>query len=147
MAFSWSTLWLAVVLANITLLSGVTLSYHKNLAHWSFKLLKYLEYLFTYLGLHALQDFGCEKCVFSQRHFPGEFSLPYMGVSETSILSWFNFFVSRNKLRFEDRKTTTQKLQHDIFRDIDDSSAPSKSFGNPGAAGIVSATGTGKGRF
>ncbi|KAF6146314.1 hypothetical protein GIB67_002791, partial [Kingdonia uniflora] len=45
-------------------------------------------------------------------------------------------FVSRNKLRFEDRKTTTQKLQHDIFRDIDDSSAPSKSFGNPGAAGI-----------
>ncbi|KAL5727915.1 hypothetical protein ACHQM5_001057 [Ranunculus cassubicifolius] len=34
---------------------GVTLSYHRNLAHRSFKLPKYLEYLFAYFALHAYQ--------------------------------------------------------------------------------------------
>ncbi|KAF6163817.1 hypothetical protein GIB67_016157 [Kingdonia uniflora] len=53
--FSWSTFWMAAVFANITLLLGVTLSYHRNLAHKSFKLTKFLEYLFAYIGLHAVQ--------------------------------------------------------------------------------------------
>ncbi|KAL5718628.1 hypothetical protein ACHQM5_011510 [Ranunculus cassubicifolius] len=34
---------------------GVTFSYHRNLAHKSFKLPKYLEYLFAYFALHACQ--------------------------------------------------------------------------------------------
>ncbi|KAL5727917.1 hypothetical protein ACHQM5_001058 [Ranunculus cassubicifolius] len=34
---------------------GVTLSYHRNLAHRSFKLPKYVEYLFAYFALHAYQ--------------------------------------------------------------------------------------------
>ncbi|KAF5197169.1 Delta 9 desaturase protein [Thalictrum thalictroides] len=38
-----------------TTLFGINLSYHRNLSHRSFKLPKYLEYLFAYFGLLALQ--------------------------------------------------------------------------------------------
>ncbi|MCL7035178.1 hypothetical protein MKW94_019405 [Papaver nudicaule] len=34
---------------------GISLSYHRNLTHKSFKLTKSLEYLFAYFGLHAAQ--------------------------------------------------------------------------------------------
>ncbi|PIA25159.1 hypothetical protein AQUCO_12400013v1 [Aquilegia coerulea] len=53
--FSWSAFWLAIILHVITGMFGITLSYHRNLTHQSFKLPKCLEYLFAYFGLHALQ--------------------------------------------------------------------------------------------
>ncbi|XP_022153644.1 palmitoyl-monogalactosyldiacylglycerol delta-7 desaturase, chloroplastic-like [Momordica charantia] len=53
--FNWSAFWVAFVLYIVTGLFGMTLSYHRNLAHKSFKLPKWLEYLFAYCGVQALQ--------------------------------------------------------------------------------------------
>ncbi|KAF5198887.1 Acyl-coa 5-desaturase al21 [Thalictrum thalictroides] len=53
--FNWTAAWLTIVLGVLTGLFGIALSYHRNLTHSSFKLPKYLEYLFAYFGLHALQ--------------------------------------------------------------------------------------------
>ncbi|KAF8011713.1 hypothetical protein BT93_J2098 [Corymbia citriodora subsp. variegata] len=53
--FSWSALWVAIFLYEVTGLFGITLSYHRNLSHRSFKLSKPLEYLFAYCGVLALQ--------------------------------------------------------------------------------------------
>ncbi|XP_074275913.1 palmitoyl-monogalactosyldiacylglycerol delta-7 desaturase, chloroplastic-like [Silene latifolia] len=53
--FNWSALWVALVLYVLTGLFGVTLSFHRNLTHRSFKLVKWLEYLFAYFGSLALQ--------------------------------------------------------------------------------------------
>ncbi|KAL5714733.1 hypothetical protein ACHQM5_016653 [Ranunculus cassubicifolius] len=52
--FTWSAFWLAVALYYVTGL-GITLSFHRNLAHRSFKLPKWLEYSFAYCGVLALQ--------------------------------------------------------------------------------------------
>ena len=53
--FSWGTLWVAVALYIATGLFGITLSFHTNLAHRSFKLPKWLEYLFAYSVVQAPQ--------------------------------------------------------------------------------------------
>ncbi|KAI3906271.1 hypothetical protein MKW92_027198 [Papaver armeniacum] len=53
--FTWSALWVAIALSLVTLAIGISLSYHRNLTHRSFKLTKSLEYLFAYIGLHAVQ--------------------------------------------------------------------------------------------
>ncbi|XP_019153871.1 PREDICTED: palmitoyl-monogalactosyldiacylglycerol delta-7 desaturase, chloroplastic-like [Ipomoea nil] len=52
--FSWNAFGIAYGLYIVTGL-GITLSYHRNLSHRSFKLPKWLEYFFTYCGVHALQ--------------------------------------------------------------------------------------------
>ncbi|XP_023528390.1 palmitoyl-monogalactosyldiacylglycerol delta-7 desaturase, chloroplastic-like [Cucurbita pepo subsp. pepo] len=39
----------------ITGLFGITISYHRNLSHKSFKIPKWLEYSFAYCGVHAFQ--------------------------------------------------------------------------------------------
>ncbi|XP_011073424.1 palmitoyl-monogalactosyldiacylglycerol delta-7 desaturase, chloroplastic [Sesamum indicum] len=53
--FNWGAFWVAVGLYVITGLLGITLSFHRNLSHRSFKLPKWLEYLFAYCGVQALQ--------------------------------------------------------------------------------------------
>ncbi|KAJ7962850.1 putative Delta 9 desaturase [Quillaja saponaria] len=53
--FNWGAVWVAVALYVVTGLFGITLSYHRNLSHRSFKLPKSLEYLFAYCGVQALQ--------------------------------------------------------------------------------------------
>ncbi|KAL5758301.1 hypothetical protein ACOSP7_020912 [Xanthoceras sorbifolium] len=53
--FTWSAFWVAFGLYVVTGLLGITLSYHRNLSHRSFKLPKWLEYLFAYCGAQALQ--------------------------------------------------------------------------------------------
>ncbi|KAK9106807.1 hypothetical protein Syun_022818 [Stephania yunnanensis] len=53
--YNLNAVWVAALLYVITGLFGITLSYHRNLAHLSFKLPKLLEYLFAYCGAHALQ--------------------------------------------------------------------------------------------
>lgn len=53
--FSWRALWVAVGLYLMTGLFGITLSFHRNLSHRSFKLPKWLEYTFAYCGVLALQ--------------------------------------------------------------------------------------------
>ncbi|KAJ7951905.1 putative Delta 9 desaturase [Quillaja saponaria] len=53
--FKWGAFWVAVALYVVTGLFGITLSYHRNLSHRSFKLPKWLEYLFSYCGAQALQ--------------------------------------------------------------------------------------------
>ncbi|KAL5714232.1 hypothetical protein ACHQM5_016221 [Ranunculus cassubicifolius] len=53
--FSWGAAGVAYVLYLLTGMFGVHLSYHRNLAHKSFKLPKFLEYLFAYFALHACQ--------------------------------------------------------------------------------------------
>ncbi|RXI06475.1 hypothetical protein DVH24_018517 [Malus domestica] len=46
--------WLMLVLGYVTGF-GITLSYHRNLAHRSFRLPKLLEYLFAYCGVLSVQ--------------------------------------------------------------------------------------------
>ncbi|CAI5523543.1 unnamed protein product [Closterium sp. Naga37s-1] len=53
--FSWENFGFFVSLYVITGLFGITLSYHRNLAHRSFTLPKWLEYTFAYLGCLAIQ--------------------------------------------------------------------------------------------
>uniref|UniRef100_A0A803LEB6 Fatty acid desaturase domain-containing protein n=1 Tax=Chenopodium quinoa TaxID=63459 RepID=A0A803LEB6_CHEQI len=53
--FNWGAFWVAVVLYLATGLLGICLSFHRNLAHKSFKLPKWLEYVFAYCGALALQ--------------------------------------------------------------------------------------------
>ncbi|KAF9622946.1 hypothetical protein IFM89_035377 [Coptis chinensis] len=53
--FNWGAFTVAIVLHVVTGLFGITLSYHRNLTHRSFKLPKCLEYLFAYFGLLAGQ--------------------------------------------------------------------------------------------
>lgn len=52
--FSWGALWLAFALYVVTGL-GVTLGFHRSLAHRSFKLPSWLEYFFVYCGVLTLQ--------------------------------------------------------------------------------------------
>ncbi|CAO2827179.1 unnamed protein product [Amaranthus hypochondriacus] len=54
-AFDWGALWATIILDLVTGLLGITVSYHRNLAHRSFKLPKWLEYFLAYCGLLALQ--------------------------------------------------------------------------------------------
>ncbi|KAI3876920.1 hypothetical protein MKX03_032465 [Papaver bracteatum] len=53
--FTWNAFWVAVILFLLTFPIGISLSYHRNLSHGSFKLPKPLEYLFAYFGLHAAE--------------------------------------------------------------------------------------------
>lgn len=53
--FNWGAFWVAVGLYLITGLLGITLSFHRNLSHRSFKIPKWLEYFFAYCGVLALQ--------------------------------------------------------------------------------------------
>ncbi|KDP37076.1 hypothetical protein JCGZ_06132 [Jatropha curcas] len=53
--FNWSAFWVAFGLYCVTGLLGITLSFHRNLSHRSFKLPKWLEYLFAYCGVQAFQ--------------------------------------------------------------------------------------------
>ncbi|XP_024198211.1 palmitoyl-monogalactosyldiacylglycerol delta-7 desaturase, chloroplastic isoform X2 [Rosa chinensis] len=52
--FNWSAFFLMLALSYATGL-GVTLSYHRNLAHRSFRLPKFLEYLFAYIAVLSAQ--------------------------------------------------------------------------------------------
>ncbi|KAJ6980371.1 hypothetical protein NC653_028245 [Populus alba x Populus x berolinensis] len=53
--FTWPAFWVAIGIGSVTGLLGITLSFHRNLSHRSFKLPKWLEYFFAYLGVQALQ--------------------------------------------------------------------------------------------
>ncbi|KAM7254021.1 hypothetical protein ACFE04_031703 [Oxalis oulophora] len=53
--FTWTAFWVAFGLYVVTGLLGITLSFHRNLSHRSFKLPKWLEYTFAYCGAQALQ--------------------------------------------------------------------------------------------
>ncbi|PRQ52695.1 putative acyl-CoA desaturase [Rosa chinensis] len=52
--FNWSAFCLAVALYFVTGV-GITLSFHRNLAHRSFKLPRWLEYSFAYCAVLSLQ--------------------------------------------------------------------------------------------
>ncbi|KAF5183061.1 Palmitoyl-monogalactosyldiacylglycerol delta-7 desaturase protein [Thalictrum thalictroides] len=53
--FNWPAFCVALLLYVVTGLFGITLSFHRNLAHRSFKLPKWLEYFFAYCGAQAMQ--------------------------------------------------------------------------------------------
>lgn len=53
--FNWGAFWMTVALYVVTGLLGITLSFHRNLSHRSFKLPKWLEYFCAYCGVQALQ--------------------------------------------------------------------------------------------
>ncbi|XP_059291228.1 palmitoyl-monogalactosyldiacylglycerol delta-7 desaturase, chloroplastic [Lycium ferocissimum] len=54
-SFNWAALGIAFWLYVMTGLLGITLSFHRNLSHRSFKLPKWLEYFCAYCGVQALQ--------------------------------------------------------------------------------------------
>jgi len=65
--FTWKAFTCFAVGYIITGLFGITLSYHRQLAHLSFKTPKVLEYLFAYCGALALQSHPI-NWVSSHRH-------------------------------------------------------------------------------
>nr|BAA23134.1 Delta-9 desaturase [Rosa hybrid cultivar]BAA23135.1 Delta-9 desaturase [Rosa hybrid cultivar]BAA23136.1 Delta-9 desaturase [Rosa hybrid cultivar] len=52
--FTWGALWVAISLYLVSGM-GVTISYHRNLAHQSFKVPKWLEYSLAYCAVLSLQ--------------------------------------------------------------------------------------------
>ncbi|PRQ57024.1 putative acyl-CoA desaturase [Rosa chinensis] len=52
--FTWGALWVAISLYLVSGM-GVTISYHQNLAHQSFKVPKWLEYSLAYCAVLSLQ--------------------------------------------------------------------------------------------
>lgn len=64
--FTWNAFWVFFWLQWITGLLGVTLCFHRLLAHRSFQLPKWLEYVFTICGSLALQG-GPMKWVATHR--------------------------------------------------------------------------------
>jgi len=68
--FTWEAFMCFLVGYVITGLFGITLSYHRQLAHRSFKTPKILEYLFAYCGVLALQSHPI-NWVSSHRHHHG----------------------------------------------------------------------------
>lgn len=80
--FNWGAFWVAIVLYIVTGLFGITLSFHRNLSHRSFKVPKWLEYLFAYCGVQALQV--------------GRISMQFKKKNCCGICSWWfseNFFL------------------------------------------------------
>ncbi|KAL0844116.1 hypothetical protein Bca101_017362 [Brassica carinata] len=59
--FTWSALWVTFLFYTIGGL-GITVSYHRNLAHRSFKVPKWLEYLLAYCALLAIQGDPIDWC-------------------------------------------------------------------------------------
>ncbi|KAI3773412.1 hypothetical protein L1987_47939 [Smallanthus sonchifolius] len=55
LTFTWGAFWTAICTYVLFGLFGITLSYHRNLAHRSFKLPKWLEYTFAYIGVLSMQ--------------------------------------------------------------------------------------------
>ncbi|KAL8226146.1 hypothetical protein R6Q57_018703 [Mikania cordata] len=53
--FTWGAFWAAFLCYALCMMLGLTLSYHRNLAHCSLKLPKWLEYTFAYFGVQAAQ--------------------------------------------------------------------------------------------
>jgi len=68
--FTWPAFYSFLVMYVITGMFGITLSYHRQLAHRSFKTSKFLEYLFAYCGVLALQSHPI-NWVSSHRHHHG----------------------------------------------------------------------------
>jgi hypothetical protein len=56
--FSWNAFGVFMGLYVITGMLGITLSFHRNLSHKSFKVPKWLEYAFAYCGIQAVQVIG-----------------------------------------------------------------------------------------
>ncbi|KAD2393927.1 hypothetical protein E3N88_40904 [Mikania micrantha] len=54
-AFNWNAVQVAIGLDLVCRLLGMSLCFHRQLTHKSFKLPKWLEYTFAYCGVHALQ--------------------------------------------------------------------------------------------
>lgn len=65
--FTWQAFGVFVLLYVVTGLFGITLSFHRNLSHKSFKLPKWLEYTFAYCGVQAVQvlfpPIPCPQCI------------------------------------------------------------------------------------
>ncbi|KAF5817374.1 putative acyl-CoA desaturase [Helianthus annuus] len=53
--FTWGAFWAAFLFHVLCGMFCITLSYHRNLAHRSLKLPKWLEYTFAYFGVQAAQ--------------------------------------------------------------------------------------------
>mmetsp|Transcript_14854 Transcript_14854/g.33825 ORF Transcript_14854/g.33825 Transcript_14854/m.33825 type:complete len:400 (+) Transcript_14854:113-1312(+) len=68
--FSWPAFSAFLIGYLITGMFGITLSYHRQLAHRSFKTSKFLEYVFAYCGALALQSHPI-NWVSSHRHHHG----------------------------------------------------------------------------
>jgi stearoyl-CoA desaturase (delta-9 desaturase) len=68
--FTWPAFTCFVVGYIITGMLGITLSYHRQLAHMSFKTPKWLEYILAYCGALALQSHPI-NWVSSHRHHHG----------------------------------------------------------------------------
>ena len=88
--FTWPAFWLAVVLYILTGLFGVTLSYHRQLSHKSFKLPKWLEYTFAYMGVHALQvsKYFTSQCSCHFLFFFHSFVILYLCVLQGDPIDW-----------------------------------------------------------
>jgi stearoyl-CoA desaturase (delta-9 desaturase) len=68
--FTWKAFGCFIAGYIISGLFGITLSYHRQLSHLSFKTPKWLEYLFAYCGCLALQSHPINWCS-SHRHHHG----------------------------------------------------------------------------
>ncbi|KAM1363390.1 hypothetical protein FF1_028270 [Malus domestica] len=98
--FNWGAFWLFVALYFLTGL-GVTLGYHRSLAHRSFKLPRSLEYFFAYCGVLALQGNPIEWV--STHRYHHQFTDTKKDPHSPLMGFWFSHigWVVNNSFRFE----------------------------------------------
>ncbi|VVA17536.1 PREDICTED: palmitoyl-monogalactosyldiacylglycerol [Prunus dulcis] len=97
--FNWGAVWVAMALNSISGV-GITLSYHRNLTHKSFKLPKWLEYFFAYCAVLGLQGSPLEWVSTHRNHhqFTDTWSDPHSPIAKGlwfSHIGWVFDYRSR----------------------------------------------------
>lgn len=117
--FSWANLGAMCIGWVITGMLGITLSYHRQLAHKSFTTPKWLEYVFAYCGVLAVQGDPIEWVSSHRYHHlhcdtPADPHTPYEGFW-WSHCGWFLDNKATNE-RVGDRSNASDMIDQPFYR-------------------------------
>ena len=114
--FTWSAFWVFVILQALTGLLGITLCYHRLLAHRSFCVPKWLEYTLTYFAVLANQG-GPIKWVATHRVHHAFSDRPQDPHSPTRGFWWAHMFWLFAYDELLDHPTNYESYASDLARD------------------------------
>lgn len=124
--FTWGALWVSYILYLVTAL-GITLSYHRNLAHKSFKLPKWLEYLFAYFGVLSLQVYtNLTLCIYVKVR-----TFNYLSISNEIFYFLFFYMKKKNVCILQGSPiawVSTHRYHHQFTDTEKDAHSPLKGF-------------------
>ena len=114
--FTWSAFWVFMVLQFATGLLGITLCYHRLLAHRSFQVPRWLEYVLTLCGSLALQG-GPIKWVATHRVHHAFSDRPQDPHSPTKGFWWAHMLWLFAPDEILDHPTKVQRYVPELARD------------------------------